>query len=174
MAEARPARHLVDAGAVRRAQDELVRALVVEVDEAGVGFECLGDRACDERQHLLEVERGVDGRDRLGLLWKEPCRGKCERKARIGRDHKRQGQRADLREIFGRMQNMEAVTKAGEWLRRARYNQVRARARSRNSDEKATHIAQKLDFGRQLITAHRVADRWIRFMATGGVAALTY
>ncbi|HKF29815.1 MAG TPA: hypothetical protein VKB29_11310 [Candidatus Binataceae bacterium] len=84
------------------------------------------------------------------------------------------GQRADLRKIFGRMQNMEAVTKAGEWLRRARYNQVRARARSRNSDEKATHIAQKLDFGRQLIAAHRVADRWIRFMATGGVAALTY
>jgi len=49
------------------------------------------------------------------------------------------GQRADLRKIFGRMQNMEAVTKAGEWLRRARYNQVRARARSRNSGEKAAH-----------------------------------
>ena len=62
----RPARHLLDAGAVRRAQDELVRALVVQVDEAGVGLERSRDLARDQREHLLEVERRVDRLDRLG------------------------------------------------------------------------------------------------------------
>jgi hypothetical protein len=51
---------------VRRPKHELVRALVVEVDEARIGLERLGDLAGDEREHLLEVERRVDGRDRLG------------------------------------------------------------------------------------------------------------
>jgi hypothetical protein len=50
---------------VRRAEDELARALVVEVDEARVGFERLGDLRSDEVKHLLQVERRVDGRDRL-------------------------------------------------------------------------------------------------------------
>ena len=51
---------------MRRPQHELVGLLVVEVDEAGVGAERVGDLARDEREHLLEVERRVDGGDRLG------------------------------------------------------------------------------------------------------------
>ena len=58
--------HLLDARAVGRPQDELVRALVVEVDEARVGAERRSDLARDEREDLLEVERRVDGLDRLG------------------------------------------------------------------------------------------------------------
>ena len=50
-------RPLLDARAVRRAQDELVGALVVEVDEAGVGLERLGDLVRDQLEHLVEVER---------------------------------------------------------------------------------------------------------------------
>ena len=50
---ARRARELLDARAVRRAQHELVRALVVEVDEARVGAERVGDLARDELEHLL-------------------------------------------------------------------------------------------------------------------------
>jgi hypothetical protein len=61
----RPARHLLDTGAVRRAQDELVRLLVVEVDKAGIGAERIRDLRRDEREHLLEIERRVDGGDRL-------------------------------------------------------------------------------------------------------------
>ena len=49
-----------------RAQHELGAALVVEVDEAGVGGESVRDLACDEREHLLEVERRVHSLDRLG------------------------------------------------------------------------------------------------------------
>ena len=62
----RDAGHLVHAGAVRRAEDELARAIVVEVDEAGVGPERVGDLGGDEPEHLLEVERRVDRLDRLG------------------------------------------------------------------------------------------------------------
>jgi hypothetical protein len=51
---------------VRRAEDELVRGLVEEVDEARLRAEGLGDLASDEREHLFEVERRVDGGDRLG------------------------------------------------------------------------------------------------------------
>jgi hypothetical protein len=51
---------------VGRAQDELVRLLVVEVDEAGVGAERVGDLRGHEREHLFEVERRVDRGDRLG------------------------------------------------------------------------------------------------------------
>jgi len=58
--------HFLDASAVRRAKDELVRVLVVEIDEAGVGLECVGHLACDECEHLLEVERRVDRGARLG------------------------------------------------------------------------------------------------------------
>ena len=61
----RPSRHLVDPRAVRRPQDELAGALVVEVDEAGVGAERVRDLARDEAEHLLEVERRVHGGDRL-------------------------------------------------------------------------------------------------------------
>ena len=63
---ARPARLLFDGGAVRRAEDELVGPLVVQVDEAGVSLERLRDLARDQREHLVEVERRVDRRDRLG------------------------------------------------------------------------------------------------------------
>ena len=62
----RPLRHLLDARPVRRAQDELAGALVVEVDEAGVGVERVGDLGRDQREHLLEVERRVDRLDRVG------------------------------------------------------------------------------------------------------------
>jgi hypothetical protein len=41
---------------VRRAKDELVRALVVEVDEAGVRPERVRDLARNELEDLLEVE----------------------------------------------------------------------------------------------------------------------
>ncbi len=40
--------------------------LVVEVDEAGVGVERVGDLGRDLREHLLEVERRVDRLDRVG------------------------------------------------------------------------------------------------------------
>jgi hypothetical protein len=50
---------------VRRAEDELVGALVVEVDEARVGLERVRDAAGHELEHLLQVERRVDGADRL-------------------------------------------------------------------------------------------------------------
>ena len=63
--QARAAGHRVERRAVRRAQDELAGRLVVEVDEARVGVERCGDLVRDEVQHLLEVERGVDGGDRL-------------------------------------------------------------------------------------------------------------
>jgi hypothetical protein len=51
---------------VRGPQHELVRTLVVQVDEAGVGVERVRDLARHEREHLLEIERRVDGLDRLG------------------------------------------------------------------------------------------------------------
>ena len=63
--EARPAGHLLDPRAMRRAEHELAGRLVVEVDEARVGAERIGHLARDERQHLFEVERRVDGGDRL-------------------------------------------------------------------------------------------------------------
>jgi hypothetical protein len=51
---------------VRCAQNELVGPLVVEVDEARVGFERLSDFAGNEPEDFLEIERRIDGRDRLG------------------------------------------------------------------------------------------------------------
>jgi hypothetical protein len=50
---------------VRRAKHELVGAVIVEVDEAGVGIENIGDLPRDEPEHLLEVERRVHRCDRL-------------------------------------------------------------------------------------------------------------
>ena len=70
----RALRHLLDARAVRRAKHELARAVVVQVDEAGVGVERVRDLARDEREHLLEVERRVDGLDRLGEELEVPPR----------------------------------------------------------------------------------------------------
>ena len=49
----RPPCHLLDARPVRRAEHELVRALVVEIDEAGVGAEGVRHLARDERENLL-------------------------------------------------------------------------------------------------------------------------
>ncbi len=48
------------------AEDELVGALVIEIDEAGIGGESLLDLGRDEPEHLFQVERRVDGSDRLG------------------------------------------------------------------------------------------------------------
>jgi hypothetical protein len=64
-AHPRAPRHLRDARTVRRAQDELVGALDVEVDEAGLRAENVGDLARNEPEYLLQIERRVDGRDRL-------------------------------------------------------------------------------------------------------------
>ena len=58
---------------MRCPQHELVRLLVVEVDEAGVGIQRVGDLARDEREHLLEVERRVDRGDRLGQKAQVPA-----------------------------------------------------------------------------------------------------
>jgi hypothetical protein len=64
---------------VRGAEHELVRALVVEVDEAGVGAEGVRDLLGDEVEHLLEVERRVDRGRRLGQEPEVP----------VGRGHRR-------------------------------------------------------------------------------------
>ncbi len=61
----RPAAQLVDRRPVRRAQDELVGPLVVEVDEARVRLERVGTLSATSDEDLLEVERRVDGLDRL-------------------------------------------------------------------------------------------------------------
>ena len=68
----RRARELLDPCAMGRAQHEFVRPLVVEVDEAGVRPQRIGDLARDELEHLLEVERRVDRSDRLGEESKVP------------------------------------------------------------------------------------------------------
>ena len=52
----RRARELFDPRAVGRAQHELVGPLVVEVDEACVRPQRIGDLAGDELEHLLQVE----------------------------------------------------------------------------------------------------------------------
>ena len=61
-----PPGHLLDTGAVGGAQHELAGTVVVEVDEARIGVERVGDPAGHQLEHLLEVERRVDGRNRLG------------------------------------------------------------------------------------------------------------
>ena len=70
----RPPRHLLDARAVRRTEDELVGALVVEVDEARIRLERLRHLPGHESEHLLEVERRVHGRRRLGQKPQVPGR----------------------------------------------------------------------------------------------------
>ena len=70
----RSPRQLLDPRAVRRPQDELVRALVVQVDEARVRPERVRDLARDELEHLLQVERRVDRRDGLGQEPEMACR----------------------------------------------------------------------------------------------------
>src|SRR5207249_5646179 len=59
--DALPICHLVDVRPVCRPQHELVRPLVVEVDEAGVRTERVSHLFRDEMEHLLEVQRRVDG-----------------------------------------------------------------------------------------------------------------
>jgi hypothetical protein len=51
---------------VRRAQNELLGSLVVQVDEARVRLERGGDLVRDRLEHLLQVERGVDDLGRPG------------------------------------------------------------------------------------------------------------
>ena len=62
----RRVRRVLDPRAVRRAEHELVGALVVEVDEAGVRLERRRDLVRDRLHHLLQVERGVDDLGRPG------------------------------------------------------------------------------------------------------------
>ena len=69
----RTLRHLLDARPVRGPEDELVRALVVEVDEAGLGLKRVGDLAGDQLEHLFEVERRVHRGDRLGEKAQVAC-----------------------------------------------------------------------------------------------------
>jgi hypothetical protein len=61
----RATRHLLDPRPEGRSQHELVGLLVVEVHEAGIRGERVRCLSRDEREHLLEVERRVDRRDRL-------------------------------------------------------------------------------------------------------------
>jgi hypothetical protein len=56
----------LDVRTVDRLQDELVRCLVVDVDEAGVGAEGAGHRDGHRIGDLGEVERARDSLDRLG------------------------------------------------------------------------------------------------------------
>ena len=74
-AHARPARHLLDARPVGGAQHELVAPLVVEVHEACVRVERVGDLRRHEVEHLFEVEGRVDGRNRLRQQPKVPLGG---------------------------------------------------------------------------------------------------
>ena len=59
-------RRALDARAVRRAQHQLVRPLVVEVDVGRVGLERRRDLVRDRLHHLLQVERRVDDLGRAG------------------------------------------------------------------------------------------------------------
>jgi hypothetical protein len=68
-----PLCHLLDARTMRGTEDELVRPLVVEVDEAGLGPEGVRDLAGDELEHLFEVERRVHRGDRLGEKAQVAC-----------------------------------------------------------------------------------------------------
>ena len=63
---ARPVGRVVESRPVRRAQLKHVRAFVVDVDEARVGAERVGDLGRDQLEHLGDVQRGVDRRDRVG------------------------------------------------------------------------------------------------------------
>ena len=65
-AQPRTRRSILDARAMRRAQHELVRPLVVEVDVRRVGLERRRDLVRDRLHHLLQVERGVDDLGRPG------------------------------------------------------------------------------------------------------------
>ena len=58
--------HLLDTRPVRRPQHELVAALVVQVDEAGLRVERVRHLAGHQRKHLLEIQRRVHRRDGLG------------------------------------------------------------------------------------------------------------
>src|SRR5712691_6160326 len=51
---------------MRRAENEFVSSLVVEVDEAGVGTKRVSDLGRDEVQDLFEIEGRVDRGGRLG------------------------------------------------------------------------------------------------------------
>ncbi len=65
-AHLRDARELLHPRAVGGAQNQFVRRLIVEIDEARVGLEGLGDLVRDQLEDLVEVEGRVDRGDRLG------------------------------------------------------------------------------------------------------------
>jgi hypothetical protein len=64
--EPRSPGHLLDARPVGGPEDELVAAVVVQVDEAGIRVQGLRDARGDEMEDLFEIERRVDRRRRLG------------------------------------------------------------------------------------------------------------
>ena len=68
-----PLCHLLDACPVRGAEDQLVGALVIEVDEAGLGAESVRHLACHQSQHLFEVQRRVHRGDRFGEKAQVTC-----------------------------------------------------------------------------------------------------
>ena len=65
-AHARASGHLLDARSVRCAKDELVGALVVQIHKAGIRTKRVRNLPRNQGQDLLEIERRVDGFDRLG------------------------------------------------------------------------------------------------------------
>ena len=58
--------HLLDARPIGGSEDELVAAVVVQVDEAGIRMQRLRDARGDEMEDLFEIERRIDRRRRLG------------------------------------------------------------------------------------------------------------
>jgi hypothetical protein len=58
---------------VRGTEDQLIRPLVVEVDEARLGPEGVGDLTRDKPQNLFQVERRVHRGDRLGEKAQVAC-----------------------------------------------------------------------------------------------------
>ena len=69
-----------------RPEHELVRALVVEVDEARVRPERRSDLVRDRLEHLLEVERRVDDLGRAGQQ-REVAGGFVHRRSSLVRRH---------------------------------------------------------------------------------------
>ena len=92
-----PPCHLVDAQSVGRPEHELVGPLVVEIDEAGIRSEGVCHLVCDEVEHLLEVERRVDGGSGLGQEPQVPL-GRVHAPHRTERDEG--GERAALTNLL--------------------------------------------------------------------------
>ncbi len=95
-AHPRRPRRALDARAVRRAQHELVGALVVEVDVGGVGLERRRDLVRDRLHHLLQVERGVDDLGRARQEREMPARHRRSRQ--VAEDERTEDRARDVSE----------------------------------------------------------------------------